>query len=48
MPAKEARKQLARLVYRAISNPKDAVEMGDRVLELVEKAIRQEQRKYGE
>ena len=48
MASIKARKELARLVYKTISSPKQAVEMGDRVLELVEKAIRIEQIKYKE
>ncbi len=44
----KTRKELARLVYRTISSPKQAVEIGDRVIELVEKAIRIEQLKYKE
>ena len=48
MPSINARKQLAKEVYKVISSPKQAVERGPRVLELVKKAIRIEQLKYKE
>ena len=48
MPSLKSRKELAIWVYRVISNPKDSAESGDRILKMVEKAIRDQQKKYGE
>jgi hypothetical protein len=48
MASIKIRKQLAIELFKVISSPKQAVERGDRVLGLVEKAIRIEQLKYKE